>query len=219
MRKIGLLLIGLTLTIFVNGQIMKIQRGTAFSQLDLKLDLIDGGVYRNNETMIGYSIFAGIDYLDKKYFNLSSNIGMIRKIGRGAEPHNYGDDFNLSFGLSEKLSLDYLSLNTSMDLKYPIKKISPFLSFGPRFDYLLHSSNNQPYTQSNFDDIKNASFGLILGGGLKYNVSKLQFGLRADYYFDFSKRIAVWPYFDSEGGCDILVNVFTINLSIGYRLK
>ena len=219
MKKIGLLLIGLTITIFANGQIVKIQGGTSFSQLDLKLDLIDGGVYRNNETMIGYSTFAGIDYLDKKYFNLSSNIGMIRKRGRGAVPHTgYGGD--TYFGLSEKLSLDYLSVNTTMDFKYPIQKsIYPFISFGPRFDYLLHSNNRPPAFASHFDAIKKASFGLILGGGLKYDISNLQFGLRADYYFDFSKKIAEWPDYETGSVCDILVNVFTINLSIGYRLK
>ena len=216
-KKTGLLLIGLAITLFANGQIVKIQGGTSFSQLGLKTDMVDR-VYLNNETMLGYSIFAGIDYLDKKHFNLSSNIGMIRKRGRGSVSHtSYGGD--LSFALSEKLSLDYLSVNTTMDFKYPIEKISPFISFGPRFDYLLHSNNNPYVTQSNFDAIKSTSFGLILGGGLKYDISKLQFGLRADYNLDFSKKIAEWPDLETGSVCDILVNVFTVNLSIGYRLK
>ena len=217
MKKIGLFLIGLTITVFANGQIVKIQGGPSFSQLDLKFNRIDGGVYRNNETMIGYSIFAGIDYMDKKYFNLSSNIGMIRKRGRGVHSYDYGSGWQ--YGLSEKLSLDYLSLNTTIDFKYPIKKISPFISFGPRFDYLLHSNNYPPQFASHFDDIKNASFGFILGGGLKYDISKLQFGLRADYYLDFSKKIAELPDYDTGNVCDVLINAFTINLSIGYRLK
>jgi len=217
MKKIGLLLIGLTITIFANGQIVKIQGGPSFSQLDLKLNLIDGGVYRNNETMVSYSVFAGVDYLEKKYFNLSSNIGMIRKRGRGAGARDYGSGWQ--FGLSNKLSLDYLSMNTTMDFNYPIKKISPFISVGPRFDYLLHSNNLPHAFADHFDAIKKTSFGLILGGGLKYDISKLQFGLRADYNLDFSKKIAEWPDLETGSVCDILVNVFTVNLSIGYRLK
>jgi hypothetical protein len=35
-----------------------------------------------NETLIAYSIFAGLDYVDKPYYNLSTNIGMIRKGGK-----------------------------------------------------------------------------------------------------------------------------------------
>jgi len=216
MKKIGLLIIGLTITFFANGQVVKFQGGTSFSTLDWKLNSIDVNIF--DKTLIGYSIFAGIDYFDKQYFNLSSNIGMVRKGGKGIVPvTDIGG--NLITERTENAILDYLSINTTMDFKYPIKKtISPFISFGPRFDYLLRSSNFFDIL-SEFDAMKNTSFGLILGGGIKYDISNFQFGLRADYYLDFSNKVAEWTIDNTGGSGQALVNTFTINLTIGYRLK
>jgi hypothetical protein len=219
MKRIGLLLIVLTIAVFANGQIVKIQGGTSISKLDWQFKGINVDSPWD-ETLIGYSIFAGIDYLDKSYFNLSSNIGMIRKGGQGAIPlMDYGGKLILNY--TDKPTLDYLSLNTTIDFKYQIREaITPFIGFGPRFDYLLNNSRH-------FDELKklgefnDISFGLILGGGLKYDISDFQFGFRVDYYFDFKncKTIAEWTIEETGMGGKVSVNTFMLNLSIGYRLK
>jgi len=216
MKKIGLLLIGLTITVITNGQILKIQGGTSISTLDWKLNGIDVRAFE--KTLIGYSFFAGIDYLDKQYFNLSSNIGMVRKGGKGTIPlMSIGGDIITEY--IEKATLDYLTINTTIDFKYPVKEtIYPFISFGPRFDYLLCSSNLFNAI-SEFDGMKSTSIGIILGGGLKYDISNLQFGLRADYYLNFSDKVAEWTINSAGDGGQVFVNAFTINLTIGYRLK
>ena len=215
MKKIGLLLIGLTITIFANGQIVKVQGGISISKLDWRVSTFNGGLY--DKTLIGYSLFAGIDYFDKQYFNLSSNIGMVRKGGK--DEVQYFDQFGSPLGtLIVKPTLDYLSINTTIDFKYRIKKtIIPFIGLGPRFDYLLNASRHFDGLKE-LDELKSISIGLILGGGLKYEISNLQFGLRADYYLDFTK-IANWTIEDSGVEGKVSVNTFTINLSIGYRLK
>ena len=209
------MLIGLTITIFANGQIVKVQGGTSISKLDWNLDGFYWGLF--DETLIGYSLFAGIDYFDKQYFNLSSNIGVVRK--GGEEEFQFTDQLGLpAQTLIEKATLDYLSINTTIDFKYRIKEtIFPYISFGPRFDYLLNS-NKHFDALNELDILKNTSIGLILGGGLKYEISNLQFGLRADYYLDFTK-VADWTVENSGNVGKISVNTFTINLSIGYRLK
>jgi opacity protein-like surface antigen len=145
---------------------------------------------------------------------------MIRKGGKGVVAlMEYGGTPILNF--SDKPTLDYFSLNTTIDFKYRIREaITPFIGFGPRFDYLLNSSKH-------FDELKklgefnDISFGLILGGGLKYDISDFQFGLRADYYLDFKKfkKIAEWTIEDTGMGGKISVNTFTLNLSVGYRLR
>ena len=216
MKKVGLLLIGLTIAIFANGQIIKIQVGTSMSKLEWKVKESNAASYYD-ETLLGYSIFAGIDYFDKQYFNLSSNIGMIRKGGKSEV--QLVDEFGLIQTLIEKPTLDYLSMNTMIDLKYRIKEttITPFISFGPRFDYLLNTSKHFDVLEE-LDDLKNISIGLIFGGGLKYDLSNLQFGLRADYYLDFTK-VADWSTENTRIGGEISTNTFTISLTIGYRLK
>jgi len=215
MKKIGLVLIGLTITIFANGQTLKVQGGTSISKLDWILNGSNVGLY--DKTLIGYSIFTGIDYFNKQYFNLSSNVGMIRKGGK--DELQLTDQSGLPIQtIIDKPTLDYLSINTTIDFKYRIKEIiSPFISFGPRFDYLLNSSKQFDVLKQ-VGGLNRTSIGLILGAGLKYDISNLQFELRADYYLDFTK-VADWTIENSMGGGKILVNTFTINLGIGYRLK
>lgn len=217
MKKTGLLLFGLTIAILTNAQIVKIQGGTSFSKLNWQLKGMNiGPIY--NETLMGYSILAGVDYWDKKYFNISSNVGFIRKGGK--------DEFELidQYGeltgqtITEKPTLDYLSINTMIDLKYKIKEaITPFISFGPRFDYLVSSSKHFDSLKE-IDALNSSSIGLIFGGGLKYDISKIQFGLRADYYLDFTK-VAVWTIEDTGIDGEVTVKTFSINLTIGYKLK
>lgn len=217
MKKTVLLLIGLTMVILSYGQTIKIQAGTSISKLDWQLKGVTiGSIY--DETLIGYSIFAGVDYLDKRYFNLSSNIGMIRKGGK--DEFALMDQNGVLTGqtITEKATLDYLSINTMIDLKYRIKEIVlPFISIGPRFDYLVSSSKHFDSLKE-IDELKRISIGLILGAGLKFDISNLQFGLRADYYLDFTK-VADWTIENSEISGKVTVNTFTINLTIGYRLK
>jgi len=217
MKKINLILIGLTFVFFTNGQILKIQGGTSISKLDWDVPAIhNGSLY--NKTLIGYSVFAGIDYLDKNFFNLSSNIGMIRKGGKSDNMTLTDSMGNELRNLTVKPTLDYLSINTTIDFKYPIKKkVFPFLSIGPRIDYLLNSSGEFSYLKQT-NDLKTISFGLILGAGVKYNISKFQLGLRADYFLDFTK-VADWSVTTNRVAGDISANTFSINLTVGYRIK
>jgi hypothetical protein len=214
MKKTGLLLIGLTIAILTNGQHIKIQTGTTLSKLDWQIGSLDSGLY--NETLIGHSLLAGIDYLENKYFNLSSNLGFIQKggketlviIGVTGEPINEK---------TEKAKLDYFTVNTTLDLKYPIKdKILSFISVGPRFDYLV-SYSHQFDGLNDIDALKKYNLGLILGGGIKYDLSKIQIGLRADYYLDFDK-VADWPAETGNLGGKVKDKTITLNLTIGYKL-
>ncbi|WP_442267602.1 outer membrane beta-barrel protein [Tenacibaculum sp. ZS6-P6] len=217
MKKAGLLLIVLTFTVITHGQTLKIQGGTSISKLNWKLSGINDNSFYT-QTLIGYSIFVGLDYFDKQYFNLSSNIGMIRKGGKDEiQLTNQFGEFTGQI-VTEKPSLDYLSINTTIDFKYKIKEnISPFISFGPRFDYLINSSTHFE-SLKDINELKRTSLGLIFGGGLKYDTSNFQLGLRADYYLDFTK-VANWETENTTNGREVTIDTFTINLTIGYRLK
>lgn len=92
-----------------------------------------------------------------------------------------------------------------------------FISFGPRFEYLYSSSKHFDVLEEK-KELKNTSYGLILGGGVKYDISNFQFGLRADYYYDFTK-VAEWTIENTGISGEATVNAFTINLTMGYKLK
>jgi len=217
MKLLGLFLISMTITILANGQTIKIQAGTSISNLDWKYKGITvDPIYK--ESLIGYSFFAGMDYFEKQYFNLSSNIGMLRKGGKGEVPLTDQNGELTGQTITEKPTLDYLSINTTVDLKYPLKeKVFPFICFGPRLDYLFNNSKHFDELKK-LNELKNTSIGLILGGGLKYDISNIQLGLRADYYLNFTK-VADWPTQNTGTGGEVTVNTFTINLTIGYKLK
>lgn len=216
MKKAGLLLIGLTIAVLSSAQTIKLQGGTSFSKLDWELKGTNVDPFFS-ETFIGYSFFAGLDYLDKQYYNLSSNMGMIRKGGKGeVELTDINGDL-IGETVTEKPTLDYFSINTTFDLKYRIKEaVSPFISIGPRLDYLVSSSKIFDDLKD-IDELNHLAIGMILGGGLKYDYSSLQFGLRADYYVDFT-NVADWKIEETGIEGEVNVSTFTINLTIGYRL-
>jgi hypothetical protein len=209
----------------VTAQTLKIQGGTSISNLNWNLDRINSEIPLYDKILIGHSVFLGIDYakmetmLLTEFFNLSSNIGLIRKGGQREIP--VLDENGLTGKtLMDKPTLDYLSINTTMDLKWPINfnhTIFPFVSFGPKFDYLLSSSKHFEVLEP-LDKPNNFLFGLILGGGVKFDIGeKFQIGLRADYYFNFNS-VADWRNQNAGNGGHISVNTFTIGLSIGFRL-
>lgn len=214
MRRITIFLLVFFFTNIAFGQTLKMQAGPSFSSLDWRTEGLSTTPY--NETMIGYSFLIGVDYLDKKYFNLSSNLGLLRKGGKQTVQliSYFGDPGTERI---DNARLDYLSLNTLIDLKYPVTdKIIPFFSFGPRIDYLVGISNEfDPLTLDN--DISRLNYGFILGGGLKYELSKFQIGIHADYYFNCN-NIADWPAVVPNLGGTIADRTFTLNLSLGYKL-
>lgn len=198
MKRSQLLSIALLVTVLSFGQTLKIQSGVSISTIDMQTSGSSTGLTKDNKRLVGYSFFVGMDYLQHKNFNLSSNIGMLRKGGESMFYTNWG------YGQGIKATLDYLSLNTTCDFQFPIEdKITPFISFGPRVDVLLN-----PISEYN-----SFNYGLLLGGGLKYPLSdKLQLGLRADYYLNFTDI--------SKTGQTRTVSdkTFTTNLVLGYRL-
>ncbi|MDR2039520.1 MAG: PorT family protein [Bacteroidales bacterium] len=214
MKNLKLLVLGLFLSNLTFGQVVKIQTGTTFSKLDWVIGNSAFALF--NETLVGYSIFAGMDYFEKKYFNLSSNLGFIQKGGK--ETHSLRNESGDFLKKTINAKLDYITINTVLDIKYPIKNnISPFISFGPRFDYLINY--DEVFDGLNeMDALKKYSIGLILGGGLKYDLSKIQIGLRADYYLNFHKITDIPTQLPENLGCKINDKTVILNLIIGFRL-
>jgi len=213
MRRITLLIIVIFVSLTSFGQTLKIQAGPSFSSLDCNADGISMSPY--NKTIIGYSFFVGLDYFNTKYFNLSSNLGTLRKGGK--HTIMLMSVVGPSVERSYNAQLDYLSVNTLIDLKYPITdKITPYICFGPRLDYLVSFSDEYYFLTAN-DDLNGLNYGVVLGGGLKYDWSRFQIGIHADYYLNFN-NIADWSLETSYYSGTVSDNTFTINLSLGYKL-
>lgn len=212
MKKTLLLTLFLGLCILMNGQVLKIQVGNSNSSLDWKLGNNSYKIY--DEKIKGHSLFIGLDYLEKKYFNLSSNFGIIIKGGSGFR--FYVDPMGMPLiSSNEKATIDYLSFNNTVDIKYPIKeKIFPFLSIGPRVDYLISSNNNFKYTTTNYT-LNKFSWGLNMGAGIKYQFSRFQIGVRGDYLVKLNK---ISDYDNFSRTQEIKDKTFLVNAIVGFKL-
>jgi len=218
MRKLIIICAGLFLTVgFSTGQIVKLQIGRNWSILENgKSTQFFDPLKGFDEPFPGYSVFIGIDYLNLKFFNLSSNLGYIIKKGEQSyislRP-NGGSDL-----VTNKTNLGYLSINTTIDMKYPIRNLLiPFISLGPRLDYLISNKS-----ESRWDILKSSVFGITMGGGLKYNISKMQIGLRFDHYLNFNKNSelrAMPSYTGFLSAVPITEKTSLLSISIAYKLK
>jgi len=214
LKQVGLIIIGLFLITLSYGQSLTFQTGISLSQLNWKTG--SNNLFTDNKPLIGYSIFMGMNYFNRKYYNITSNFGFIRKGTIGEVSDINGGKYqnvNAQYTNIVKPKLDYFSFNTVIDVKYPLpNKMSPFVSIGPRIDYLLNYSKDFEWLK-NKNSLKDISYGLIIGTGIKYELSKIEVGIRADYYLNFND-IAEWNPKDGNAGVNVKDNTFTINLLI-----
>lgn len=214
MKKFLLLTAGLLSFEFFYGQTIHLQGGMSVSKLDWVVE------YNNvptlsffNTEVTGVNIYAGVDYLNSKYFNLSSNIGYIQKGGKEDNISFTDGSGNVLYSGSVTTRIDYISANTLAELKYPVAKtIVPFISAGPRVDYLVN------YDKDFWGSaIRQTSYGLLLGGGVKYVFDRIELGIRTDFYLNFIKVLNNRP--DAYTYAHVSDKTYTVNVSIGYRLK
>ena len=218
MKKNFLIATLLAFTCFAYGQTFKFQAGISSSSLNWKT--VDRTEQMHSQKITGYSLFFGLDYLQKKYFNLSSNVGIIRKGGEDADIFSVDPLGQPLLAQRQKAFLNYLSVNTTLDLKYPVKeKLFPFVSFGPRIDYLI--SNNSYFNfLKETKELNKLSYGINLGAGIKYQFSRFQIGIRGDYLLNF-KNISdyiVTTSFDIERR-QLKDKTFLANVTFDYKLK
>lgn len=215
MKRIGISLLLFLFAAFAQAQTFNIQAGTSVSKLNWELSTLSTkSIY--NKTLLSYSVLVGVNYIDKKYFNLSTNMGVLKRGGKADRYMNDKDGKLIGEPTREKPALDYFTFNTTIDLKYPLNdKLVSFVSFGPRVDYLLNSSNHFNIL-SNMNELEDVLVGALIGGGVRYTKSNMQYGLRVDYYADLTNP-AEWTVGNASG--KVSLNTLTVNCTVGYRLK
>lgn len=194
-------------------QILKIQGGPTVSKLYWNYKTLDHTYFE--DPILGYSIFAGFDYAQAEFINLSTNFGIIRKGGK--EEVIIKDAFGNYLSTENHFArMDFLSLNTLVEFNFPVDEVVfPFLSAGPRFDYLLNSEI-ELFDSDGFEG--ETVWGILLGGGLKFDLEEFQLGLRADYYQNLTKIVdsPAGPY---GAGLEVTDRTWAFSLSLGYKMQ
>ena len=189
-----------------HGQTIFLKFGPSFSKITSTATPGASPVVAENG-IVGFDAIAGIHYLNRRYFYLSSGIGFLQ---------GGGEEELVSFGspyVDEKVTvrLNFMTVNTTFNLKIPIKEmIEPYIFAGPRMDYLV--------SYSHLDELFNTNpgknyiiYGALLGGGINFKVNKFQLGLGCDYYLNFNKVVDNQKHDEK-----VSVNTFTVNALIGY---
>ena len=93
--------------------------------------------------------------------------------------------------VSANTRLDYLSLPLFVKIKYPAQKFTPFISFGPRYDYLLNYHKGEfkfteiTITDNMADNFESHVFGGTLSAGVQIPTSHpYQVDIEFRYNFD-----------------------------------
>ncbi len=214
-KKLSLsILIILINTLNLFSQIIKVENGISMTSFQFKSyeSPFDKKIYT-------YQISSGIDYLDKGWFNLSSNVGYIRRGGKSIYESRNNDGDYLG-KIADKIHIDYLTLNTTFNVKTTTyNNYTFFAGVGPRLDFKL----NRNYTFggspsldiSTAPKVNNIAFGLKCTTGAYYEVGRIQLGLNLSYLPNFTKIFKK----DDGSGSYCHDHTFTLGLSLGYKLN
>lgn len=196
------------------GQVIHLQMGPVISNLEWSVENIRRiGPDRN---LTGKSGFIGLDYLNSRYFNLSTNIGYLQKGDRSEIAYTKENGEVLEFPLMKAL-FEYYTFNTLAEMKLPIKnKLIPFISLGPRIEYLQAYTKDFSFIEE-MDELPEFSYGVNVGGGIKLAIRHLQVGVRSDYYLNVRKMADWISNSDDNGWIDD--QTYLVNLTLGYKLR
>ena len=186
----------------VFSQVVKTESGISISSMKTNyIDIL-------NANLVQYSFLLGYDYLEHKYFYLSSGFGII-KLGGKEQNASYG---NNPFEFSE--SWNYFHVNTTFRLRYPIRNAFIYIGAGPKVDLLVESNKfHDSFFQNIPCGLEKISFGGNIETGFCTNFNRLQVGVNIKYLLNLRKKIG----YISSG--DLERNAFLFSITLGYRIK
>lgn len=198
------------------GQTINVRIGPSISCLNWDNSVTDETVF--DKSIIGIDVILGIDYVNFKYFNLSSNFGYIQKGGSGTMLIAAIQNPEEVTSTDVRTKLNFLTVNTIFEAKLPIKNfLIPFIHAGPKLDYLLSFNENVNLLKQfdNQNELNKFIYGLIVGAGIDFKITKFKLGVSFDYYWNFNKLVD----FTSSLGVKNRISdkTFTLTAQLGYK--
>ena len=194
----------------LSSQVIKIENGLSISSINsTKFNLLNDNLYT-------YSLLLGCDYLEHRYFYLSSGIGYIQKGGTD-NIIQLDENTHPVNTIPIKGKWDYLHLNTSLRIRYPFEKSHLYLGAGLKADVLTSSTdNNKSYLSEGY---KMASIipGMKIEMGFNREMKRLIIGVNASYLIDFKNAGKSILLIDGAHNNLSASNVL-LSFTLGYRL-
>jgi hypothetical protein len=159
-----------------------------------------------SDNVRNYAFLLGIDYLDKKRFYLSSQIGYV-KLG-GEEFNEFLQEPNRS--ITEEA--EYIHLNTTFKFRLNLdERLFVSTGAGPYINILLGEEEFNNLNEGIYQ-YENLFVGGRLEGGLTYDVKKIRIGITYSYLYDLS-AIA------KSGAISLYNDNHSVMLTTGYRIR
>ncbi len=188
--------------IISNAQDIKIENGILINSYknNLNLDIM-------NLQTPSYFSSIGIDYLQKRNYYLSSQIGFLRLNGK--EKFNNGIE---EIKISEKAN--YIHLNTTFRYLLSQKKNwELFVGGGPYVNFLLGNKNFMSSIYKNFYKYNSVHFGATPELGLyTREINKFKIGLVSKYLFNLTPSV-------KTEGVKLNNSTYVVNIALNYNLK
>lgn len=205
MKKIFVFLLLGVLMLPIYAQIsVRVGAGATISSMTLRQpwDLLD-------DKVVTYNASVSMDYLQRKYFYLSSEFKYLQFGGDDHELYSIGTTGHDLKGLPEPETWSYLQLNTKFRARIPYGDYSIYAGIGPHANLL--AGNRHFNLRDGFGDNQARKFlwGEIFELGLTYTYNKVLFDLNASYQLNNSPIVDDAPY-------TFYNRIWGINLSVGY---
>lgn len=203
LKKSCLFVICLLIASVGAAQTVKVENGIAFSALT-------GNLY--GKRILSYQFSIGMDYCERRWFDLSSNIGLVSKGGCEEVPYMdaFGDLVSMEF---IDLRFRYLTMNTLFRFKYTEGRWTVYAGAGPNLGVRLNThficsdSDLFSIAQGNGADV---IYGMDCVCGGYYELGKFQFGLNFCYPWTFNK------VYKSIADAWVRDRTFSLGLALGY---
>lgn len=182
MKKAIIILGFILCTVNIYSQIVSVSNGIAISKIQSSIG------YEN--PIYTYSISLSLNYLNAKYYEVSSRIGWYNKGGNtDIQLVDCNGDI-IANNISN--TMGYLQLGTNFRGKLPLGKFALFAGCGPKIDILLKTKSNisTNYISPNTDldltkrTLKSAVFGINPEIGIMYETDQLRFEISSSYICD-----------------------------------
>jgi hypothetical protein len=214
-RNAIILILSLTISAAYS-QTLRLKLGPSVSKLDwLYYDGQISEKYYENPRL-GYFLSSGLEYIEHKYFSVTSDVLLYNCGGQNSSEHTTGP-FRLMG--PEKISVSYLALGSAFNFNPINNKFKVQLSIGPRIDYMIFVSKKAPFDWiDKSKGLNKFNYGVTAGVGLYYDIKKYIVGINAQYLYRVKKLAEVQATYDSPG-VKATEQVIVFGFSFGYRFK
>jgi hypothetical protein len=214
----NILILFLFLSIFDStlfSQTIRIQGAYITSKIQSTKKDVELGRQNYTDPIHTFRPSIGVDFFERKYYNVSATVGLTRKGGVGQHEETvWGGDIRKE---TFETRIDYVSMSLAFEGGYPIHMVTPFVSAGPRFDYMTRFSQDQNRYMKEISPY-NYSFGINVGGGFKFNYGKYLLGARYDHLYSFTP-VHKLPGSFNDGDDIVTDRTYSVTAFIGYRFR